>query len=289
MSKKVFNHIVAEIKEAKYFALITDSTPDISHEDQLPIICRYCLHGQVYERFLQFLPISSHTGESLCKVTLEVLEANDISISNCRGQSYDNASNMSGKYVGVQARIQELNLLALYVPRVGHSLNLVGKNSVNVCIEAISFFGFIANLYAFFVASPHRWEILLNNSDSTLESLSKTRWSCRDDATSASFFNYSQIYDALSGFVESDDENADTRFDARNLKNQMEKLEIAFMTQFWHEVLDRFNKTSKFLQTAELDLVAGDKMLQSLTEFINEMRNKFDEIQKKCQEVRMFC
>ncbi|XP_033228857.1 uncharacterized protein LOC117180467 [Belonocnema kinseyi] len=195
---------------------------------------------------------------------------------------------MSGKYVGVQARIQELNLLALYVPCVGHSLNSVGKNSVDVCIEAISFFGLIANLYAFFVACPHRWQILLNHSDSTLKSLSKTRWSCRDDATSALFFNYSQMYDALSVFVESDDENADTRLDARNLKNQMEKLEIAFMTQFWHEVLDRFNKTSKFLQTVELNLVTGDKMLQSLTEFINEMRNKFDEIQKNSTKLECF-
>ncbi|XP_033214074.1 uncharacterized protein LOC117171130 [Belonocnema kinseyi] len=68
----------------------------------------------------------------------------------------------------------------------------------------------------------------------------------------------------------------------------MEKLEIAFMTQFGHEVLDRFNKTSKFLQTVELDLVTGDKMLQSLTEFINEMRNKFDEIQKNAKKLGCF-
>lgn len=37
---------------------------------------------------------------------------NDFDIMNCRGQSYDNASNMSGIYSGLQARIKTINPLA---------------------------------------------------------------------------------------------------------------------------------------------------------------------------------
>lgn len=46
-----------------------------------------------------------------------------IDLKNCRGQSYDNASNMSGIYNGLQARIRRTSEQALYVPCAAHSLN----------------------------------------------------------------------------------------------------------------------------------------------------------------------
>ena len=49
-----------------------------------------------------------------------------------QGQSYDNGSNMSGVYKGVQARFQETNPRAVYVPYTAHSLNLVGLNASSV-------------------------------------------------------------------------------------------------------------------------------------------------------------
>ena len=55
---------------------------------------------------------------------------NGINIKNCRGQNYDNASNMSGKYNGMQAHIKNHNPLAMWIPCAAHSLNLVGKYAV---------------------------------------------------------------------------------------------------------------------------------------------------------------
>lgn len=70
-----------------------------------------------------------------------------MKIENCRGQTYDNASNMSGKYKGVQAEIKKKNKLAHYVPCAAHSLNIVGESSVDECVEATSFFGYLQKLY----------------------------------------------------------------------------------------------------------------------------------------------
>ena len=58
---------------------------------------------------------------------------------DCRGQSYDNASNMSGRYGGMQARMKAINPLAVYIPCMAHSVNLVGVNSVDCCVHAVSF------------------------------------------------------------------------------------------------------------------------------------------------------
>ncbi|KAB0790847.1 hypothetical protein PPYR_14870, partial [Photinus pyralis] len=47
-------------------------------------------------------------------------------IQDCRGQTYDNASNMSGRYSGLQARLKEKCEFTSFVPCSAHSLNLAG-------------------------------------------------------------------------------------------------------------------------------------------------------------------
>ncbi|GBP64565.1 Zinc finger MYM-type protein 1 [Eumeta japonica] len=55
MGQKVLKQISDEIRRAKYFSLIIDSTPDIAHVDQLTLVIRYVLEsGEPCERFLKF-------------------------------------------------------------------------------------------------------------------------------------------------------------------------------------------------------------------------------------------
>lgn len=61
MAEKVKETIVNEIKDAKYFSIVVDSTPDISHTDQLSLIFRYIKkNGEPVERFLQFFANAGH-------------------------------------------------------------------------------------------------------------------------------------------------------------------------------------------------------------------------------------
>eukprot|EP00794_Sanderia_malayensis_P003780 gene3780-biopygen3227 len=132
--------IVASIKEAKYYFIIVDSTPDVAHVDQLTLVVRCIENGKPVERFVGFTPIKSHKSESLTSDILETLKALTLDIDLCRGQSYDNASNVSGKYTRVQARIKEVNSCTPYMPCASHSLNLVGNVAAECCREAVSFF-----------------------------------------------------------------------------------------------------------------------------------------------------
>lgn len=117
MGEKVYSEIINRSKLAKYFAISVDSTPDIAHTDQMTVIMRYISpEGMIQERFVTFLPITSHTGESIFNSVIAALNEMDIDVQNCRGQCYDNASNMAGLYKGVQARIREINPLAEWVP-----------------------------------------------------------------------------------------------------------------------------------------------------------------------------
>nr|CAH7732770.1 unnamed protein product [Callosobruchus chinensis] len=49
----------------------------------------------------------------------------ELGLSNLRGQAYDGGSNMAGHFQGVQARIKQLNPLALYIHCASRILNLV--------------------------------------------------------------------------------------------------------------------------------------------------------------------
>ena len=107
MATLVREHIFAEVKSAKYFSVSVDSTPDISHVDQLTCILPYVLSSGPVERFSTFLNMRGHSGIQLAESLLEYLKTNDIDIADCIGQSYDNAKNMIGKYNGIQARSRQ--------------------------------------------------------------------------------------------------------------------------------------------------------------------------------------
>ena len=99
MGGKVIEAIIKELKTAKDYSISVDSTPDITHIDQLTTILRYVLPTGPVERFLTYIPMFGHAGSDITDIFMSFLDENGINIRECRGQSYDNAANMSGKYI----------------------------------------------------------------------------------------------------------------------------------------------------------------------------------------------
>jgi hypothetical protein len=91
--------LLKKIKESKYFSVILDCTPDISHQEQMSLIIRYVDTSSdcIEESFLGFLDINDTTGQGLFDVLQNELKSLDLDIDNVRGQGYDNGSNMKGK------------------------------------------------------------------------------------------------------------------------------------------------------------------------------------------------
>ena len=122
---------------AKYYAVSVDSTPDVGHADQLTFVVRHVPpDGKPAERFIRLIEIHGHGAENMSAVVTKILEKLWLDISNLRGQSYDNASNMSGIYSGLQVRIRELNPFGHCVLCAAHSLNLVGSAAASSCVGA---------------------------------------------------------------------------------------------------------------------------------------------------------
>ena len=90
--------IIEEIKRAKYYSISVDSIPDISNSDKECCIFRYILASQPVEMFVQFIEMKGHGAAELENSIWTFLEKQQIKLCDCRGQSYDNGSNMSGIY-----------------------------------------------------------------------------------------------------------------------------------------------------------------------------------------------
>ncbi|XP_046597644.1 zinc finger MYM-type protein 1-like [Neodiprion lecontei] len=283
MGDKVLTEIVSRIKKSKYYSVSVDSTPDESHIDQLTIVVRYMEGSMPEERFLTFLPNCDHSGKATANALLTFLGDHQIDIMDCRGQSYDNAANMSGKYKGMQALILEKNHLSAFVPCCGHSLNLVGKAAANSCPSAVQFFDFVQNLYTFFTASTERYGILIEKLSKkksgqfyVLKKLSDTRWSCRAEATKAIVDGYSEIEEAVTSISSDKEQKEITRNEAAHLLQKMSSLETALFAIFWNDILERFNATNKMLQDPQMILELAMRALESLKSFVESKMNDFD-------------
>lgn len=288
MGQNLESKIITEVKKAKYFSISVDSTPDISHVDQLTVILRYVLpNGKPVERFVKFLELHSHGAEDMANQILKLLKNFGLDIKDCRAQSYDNAANMAGIYTGLQARIKSLNPLAYFVPCAAHSANLVGACAADCCLGAVNFFGFVQTLYNFFSASTYRWKQLKNYLKSGLivKSLSQTRWCARADAVKALLMSYTEIKTALAELSDDNTQNQITRQEAKNLCNKMNEFDTAVMTIIWHTLLARFNATNLALQKANIDILSVVKLYDSLLNFILTTRDNYGEMEKLAKEL----
>ncbi|XP_067127187.1 zinc finger MYM-type protein 1-like [Centruroides vittatus] len=298
LNKKMLETFVTEVKAAKYFSIIIDSTPDITHVDQLTFILRYLLEdGTPIEKFFGFIPIYSHSGESLENELLQNIAKFGLDISNCKGQSYDNAANMSGKYNGLQNRIKRHSETAHYVPCASHSLNLVINSASESCLQAITYFNLLEIIYTFFSASTYRWNILekafaTNNKHFTVKKLCITRWSCRADAVKAIRFGFDQIKRALLEISLEESQKCSVKEESRKIANKMNTLEFILLTVIWDKILSRINASSQSLQNPTLPLSFAVNIFDNLYDYVNSLRSSFLEIEAEAlstSEIKVYC
>ncbi|KOC63383.1 Zinc finger MYM-type protein 1, partial [Habropoda laboriosa] len=190
------------IRRAKYYSILLDCTPDVSHQEQLSVVLRYVnitdKEVEIKEHFIKFEIVHDTTGKGLSETIMLILDQLGIKISDCRGQGYDNGANMRGIYQGVQANILRVNPKALYVPCGSHNLNLLLGDIAKSSTQALHFFGVLQKIYTIFAASTSRWDVLKKHVEKiTPKPLSETRWECRFDSVKAIRFQVRQFRNAL--------------------------------------------------------------------------------------------
>jgi len=239
ISDKIKREIISKIKSTKYYSIIFDCTPDTSHEEQMSKMIRYVVaneNGCEIVSFLGFIRVYKKTGEALSEDIINSILQNDLSLDDCRGQSYDNGANMAGKSKSVQAKILSKNDLAVFISCSAHCLNLIGVNATKSIPEIESFFGIIQKLFNFFSSSTQRWDILMDNLQLSLKGYSTTRWSSKQKAVRALNLQLSKVIKVF-GLLNEETLSAEAKFDAKNLLKAINKFSFICMLITWDKIL----------------------------------------------------
>ncbi|XP_029054570.2 zinc finger MYM-type protein 1-like [Osmia bicornis bicornis] len=278
MVNKVQRVIIDAIKRAKYYSILLDCTPDVSHQEQLSVVLRYVNitddDVEIEEHFfIKFEIVHNTTGKGLSETIILILDQLGIKISDCRGQGYDNGANMRGIYQGVQANILCENHKAFYVSCGSHNLNLLLRDIAKSSTQALNFFGVLHKIYTIFAASTSRWDVLKKHVEKvTPKPLSETRWECRFDSVRAVRFQVRQFRNALNEVANNASDNK-LKIEILSTMRKINEFEFIASLIIWYEILSKINIVSKVLQNQKMQIDLATKHLKGLNVFLVEYRN----------------
>ncbi|XP_068235704.1 zinc finger MYM-type protein 1-like [Palaemon carinicauda] len=188
------------------FGLITDGTQDIQGNEQEAVCVRYVDDKlNVHEELLGLYQVSATTGVFLSKMLQDTLISLQLPIQHLRAQTYDGASNMSGKYKGCQAEIKKVQPLALYVHCGAHVTHLIISKAIPNSLfikNALDNLQELGTLYRSSGKFKHMYlnihtDDLNTPSPTSLKPICPTRWLTRYAAVKAVLDNYPDVLAAL--------------------------------------------------------------------------------------------
>ncbi|KAL4091808.1 hypothetical protein QTP88_026437 [Uroleucon formosanum] len=173
LSKEVRRIIVKEVQEASLFSVMADTTPDNSHKDRLAVCLRYVNNnGKAIERLLEIAEGVDKTGLGTAKQIIEILTQHSLGTDNLVFQSYDYASNMSGQFNGIQAKLSELvGHSVFYIPCQVHRMNTFLEHACNSSLIVSDMIDNLENLYVFFSASNKKYSVLNKQMDNSIKAV----------------------------------------------------------------------------------------------------------------------
>ena len=115
--------------------------------------------------------------------------------------------------------------------------------------------------------------------------LADTRWSAHADATNALHNGYAFIRKALCTIGDDTSQKAEARHEAQCIAELINQLEIGIMCVVWDNILEIFNKCSKSLQSASIDLSSAIALMKSLQKFLNKFREQFEKYEREDMEL----
>ena len=275
ISSKVLQTIQTQIQEAKYFSIILDCTPDVSHKEQMSLIVRIVdlvPKPNIKEYFLGYMEVVQTTGLNLSTVLLDKLKELNVPFDDCRGQSYDNGANMKGKKQGVQARLLQFNSRALFVPCAAHSMNLVIADAAKSSRDATGFFGYLQQPFCFFSGATQRWSNLTKHVNLTVKSWSDVRWESRLKSVTAARSQIKEIRNALIEARETVNDPV-AKIEAQALAEEVASFRFLICSVVWCEILTSTNQVNKLLQSSSMQLDIAVRLIDNAKTSLSRYRH----------------
>ena len=280
--------IINEVKEAIYFSLLADEAQDVSNKEQMPLVLRFVdKNGNIREEFNKFILCDEDvSGAAISKSITTEIRSLGLDMQNYRGQGYDGAGNMAGKYQGTAARIQREHPLALHVHCASHRLNLCIVKSCEVLLVK-TMMDKVKLVADFFNNSPKRQQALETNIRDLLGSgtrqkkmidVCRTRWVERISALSKFTEMYEPIMVSLQEIKSNveDHWNYDSCHDADGLFDSCSDFKFIMSLVVTKRIRSYAKATMKKLQSSTNYNVKGYEEIDLLKATVLDARKNID-------------
>ena len=282
MAHQVMRDLSKAIRSSLYFTIMADECTDISNKEQFTICVRWVDDSLVdHEDFIALYQVNDIGASTLTDTIKDTLLCMGLSLSQCRGQCYDGASNMSGSRSGVATRLLAEEKRAVYTHCFGHALNLAVGTTMKqskLCCEAMEVAFEVSKLIKF---SPKRDaafdRIKANESDDLISSIGirsfcPTGWTVRGASISSILENYNilnKLWDeCLEGSLV-----PDIKGRIIGVKAQMSQYKLLFGLHLSERILKITDNLSKTLQNESLSAAEAQVIAGQTVETLKRMRS----------------
>ncbi|XP_044869697.1 zinc finger MYM-type protein 1-like [Mauremys mutica] len=274
MAMTALRKIVQKIKASKFYAIVMDETTDLSRKEQVRFSLRFFSSEdwEIYEEFIGFYQTDTMDAASLFKIVEDTLLRCDLPFSDCRGQCYDGASNVSGKFTGVQARVKEREPRAEFVHCAAHSLNLATQDALHNIQECRYMFFMVKDLINAFRESPKRmaaFREFQSEGEPSLRPLCPTRWTLRISSIKSLLQNYKAMMNCLDELSYSSDEFG---LKCSGFSKQLQSFSTYFILTVLVKAMGLVEEANAQIQSPNVSLTSVMKKVGLLQEVLSGMR-----------------
>ena len=283
----IVDKIVEEINTSGLFSVLADEVADVSNKEQMALVLRYVDRtGNIMERFIKFVHLNQGTtGRVIADTIKDELRSLGLNLDQCRGQAYDGAGNMSGRYIGAAKLFQDDYPLALYVHCASHRLNLCVAQSCKLLLIK-NLFSVMKRVHDFF-DWPKRQTILIDTvkefypetKQLKVLDVCRTRWVQRVDALNIFESLYEGIFLTLEKIKENVDNtwHSDALTDAEGLFDSISSFKFIVSLVIAQKALGYTRSATVLLQDRAIDIVKGYHEVDLLKATIQHVRKNINE------------
>lgn len=142
----VREEILMEVRESRFFSIVTGDLVQFADESQLPIFLRFVSQNVLREEFLDFLLFEGDEFALVERLESQLTVRWGLSMEDCRGQAHKATGSVSTKMKAVAALLMEKYPLVLHMPcssialniHLGHSLPFPNVQNLMETLRRIS-------------------------------------------------------------------------------------------------------------------------------------------------------
>lgn len=283
----VREEMLMEVRESRFFSLVTGDLVDFANEKHLPLFLRFVNQQNILrEEFVDFMPFDGDESALVERLEAQLTDRWGLSMEDCRGQAHKATGTSTTKMKAVAVLLMEKYPLALHMPCSHMALNIHLANNlpfpnVQVVMETLRRIG------AFFRIPFTQDE--LEKAISTHYQKNEEKGTALKQACGPGWTEQHNVFDVLLDLLptlllcmDSIRDNVDGRFadataaDAYSISESLADFEIIVTIVILKNVLTFTRAFGRNLQGETLDVFFAANSLTAVLHSLNEVNDNID-------------